>query len=382
MSEPINEQKPQSLTLTQRQPRELREVQSSIPIFDTGDFEHMQRVAKALSMASVIPDHLRAKPYFMGKNGLAPAELKQVRAELGEAEWARAWAEADARTTANCFLVVNQARNWNMDPVAVAMASYVVGGKIAYEGKLVAALVNTRAKLVQKLWYTFAGEKQDLTITVHGTREGESDDRAVTVRVGDAATDKDIWKKDPEQKLVYTGSIKWARRWVPEVVLGVTTDDDLEVIEREKNITPPAAGGVRSLEERLAERLPPTPTIAMTAAEKEFVEARPVGKPAPAEPAPAAKSAGTKQKKADRITLAAEDVDQLRGKAAANKVGWTAVEEFFGGPIEDVSEAGKDEKALWGMVEDAIRTVATRQRAAAEKGGGDGASSSLFDDKK
>jgi hypothetical protein len=346
MSEPNNN----PAALAPRPPRELREVQSSIPIFDTGDFEHMQRVAKALSMASVIPDHLRAKPYFFpSKGSLAPAELKELRASLGEAEWQRAWQEADARTAANCFLVVNQARNWNMDPVAVAMASYVVGGKIAYEGKLVAALVNTRAKLVQKLWYTFDGEGLDLQVTVHGTREGETEDRTVRARVRDVKTENQMWTKDPEQKLVYTGSIKWARRWVPEVVLGVMTDDDIEVMEREKNITPTVAhggGGVSALEARVAAHV----------AEQVAVE----------------RDRATIEKATGPAGLGSEAVAELRGIAADAGVAWSAVEEDFGGPVEDLT--GSDLTVLFAEVDKTIQQLAKRRGESAESTG------SLFDD--
>lgn len=48
------------------------------------------------------------------------------------------------------------------------------------------------------------------------------------VRVGDAKTSNDMWKKDPRQKLIYTGAIKWARAHTPELILGVMTDDDID----------------------------------------------------------------------------------------------------------------------------------------------------------
>jgi len=48
----------------------------------------------------------------------------------------------------------------------------------------------------------------------------------VKVSVGQAKNDNQMWKKDPEQKLAYTGATKWARRWCPEILLGILIDDD------------------------------------------------------------------------------------------------------------------------------------------------------------
>jgi hypothetical protein len=45
---------------------------------------------------------------------------------------------------ANCFLVVNQAVRWNMDPFAVAQCVSVVHGKLCYEGKLIAAIIEAK----------------------------------------------------------------------------------------------------------------------------------------------------------------------------------------------------------------------------------------------
>ncbi len=54
----------------------------------------------------------------------------------------------------------------------------------------------------------------------------------MTVREG--KTTNQIWTKDPDQKLVYSGSTKWARRHSPQIMLGVYTDDDLERIKDEE----------------------------------------------------------------------------------------------------------------------------------------------------
>lgn len=194
----------QALTVAPK--REIRVVEDESPlayIMDTAKFEHCYRIAEAMSRASLIPQHLKG----------------------GTKE----------ETAANCFLVVNQALRWHMDPFLIAPETYAIQGKLGYQGKLVAAVINTRAGLAEKLRYDFSGDKgtDNFTVTVSGRFEGEAEPRKVSVSVGQVKTSNQMWTKDPEQKLVYTGSIRWARRHAPEIIMGVVTDDDLEAVKEQ-----------------------------------------------------------------------------------------------------------------------------------------------------
>lgn len=198
---------PQAIVVAPK--REIRVVEDDSPlayIMDTAKFEHCYRIAEAMSRASLIPQHLKG----------------------GTKE----------ETAANCFLVVNQALRWHMDPFLIAPETYAIQGKLGYQGKLVAAVINTRAGLADKLRYDFSGEKgtDNFTVAVSGRFEGEAEPRTVSVSVGMAKTQNQMWTKDPEQKLVYTGSIRWARRHAPEVIMGVVTDDDLDAVKEQAMI--------------------------------------------------------------------------------------------------------------------------------------------------
>ena len=174
-------------------------------LMDTARFDHMYRIAKAMALSSLIPKHL-------------------VVAN-----------DPDA-TTANCFRVCNQAVRWGMDPFAVIDETYVVSGKLGYQGKLVAGVINTLAGLKRRLDATFTGTGDDLTITLTGEFINENKPREIVVRLGDVKTDKDIWRKQPRQKLWYTAATQWARRHCPEIMLGIMTDDDIDRIsESEAN---------------------------------------------------------------------------------------------------------------------------------------------------
>ena len=175
-------------------------------IKDTARVEHSFRLAEGMALAGLLPDHL-----LRNKHGEFTAS--QVKG--------------------NCFRIVMQAMRWEVDPFALIDETFVVGGKIGYSGKLVLAMINARAKLKSRLRYTFAGEKgkSDLTVTVTGTFQGEEEASGVSLSVAEAKTENQMWNKDPEQKLIYSAVVRWARRYCPELILGIVTDDDAERME-------------------------------------------------------------------------------------------------------------------------------------------------------
>lgn len=199
----------QQLARQQATPREIRVVHDESELsylLDTARFEHMWRIAEAMALASVLPDHLRMDPKT--KQELPPK-----------------------RITANCLLIVNQSMRWRFDPFAVAAESYVVGGKLGYQGKLIAAVVHTRSNIKGRLKATYNSARGDaLEVTISGTFTDEDEVRTITMTVGEGKTSNGMWTKDPQQKLWYSGVTKWARRHCPEVVMGVLTDDDIDRI--------------------------------------------------------------------------------------------------------------------------------------------------------
>lgn len=177
---------------------------------------------------------------------------------------------------ANCFLIVNQAFRWGMDPFAVMPETYVVGGKLGYQGKLIAGLVNSLADLEERLSYEFKGTKgtPDFTVIVSGKFRGAKAPVTVEVSVGQAQTDNQMWKKDPEQKLVYTGATKWARRWCPEIILGILTDDDLDSMPmRDATPAPAIFGNPYSNDPKLPEPAKKPPTRRAAAKDQPQAEA-------------------------------------------------------------------------------------------------------------
>lgn len=130
---------------------------------------------------------------------------------------------------ADCLLVIEQSMRWGMSPFAVAQSTSVIKGKLMYEGKLVAAVVNANGGLDRRLSYVYEGEGATRKIIVSGRVKGEEEDRTVEVKFSDVKTDNEQWRKQPDQQLMYSGARVWARRHMPELMLGVyTPDEDIE----------------------------------------------------------------------------------------------------------------------------------------------------------
>lgn len=126
----------------------------------------------------------------------------------------------------DCLMIIEQAMRWNMSPFAVAQCTSSVKGKLMFEGKLVAAAVENSGAIVGLMDYRFEGTGNDRKIIVSATRRGETSPKEVEVFLKDVRTSNEMWTKQPDQQLVYSGSRVWARRWTAGVMLGVYTPEE------------------------------------------------------------------------------------------------------------------------------------------------------------
>jgi len=232
---------------------EAIQVFDPIPLLDTSKFEHMQRIAGTMAACSLIPDALR---------GNTPQA-----------------------TLANCFLVVNQAVRWNMDPFAVAQSVSIVRGKLCYEGKLVAAVIEQ--KLGVRLRYEWNDKRgEEFGVVVSGQFP---DGRVETIdgTVGQWQTkDKEgkvsnQWRTLPKLMLAYRGSREWARLYAPGVMLGVYTEDELQDMQdsaravRARDVTPAQGERPALSSPPSAARNPTPPAAQRTSAPTPAPEAKP-----------------------------------------------------------------------------------------------------------
>ena len=132
---------------------------------------------------------------------------------------------------ADCLLVIEQAMRWGMSPFAVAQAVSVISGKLMFEGKLVAAVINANGNLQERLSYDYSGAGDDRTIRVSGLLKGERKPRDVEVVLRNVRTSNKVWSTQPDQQLMYHGARVWARRHMPELMLGVYSPEEFETID-------------------------------------------------------------------------------------------------------------------------------------------------------
>ena len=139
------------------------------------------RLAQLMAKAETLPQHLKGKP-------------------------------------ADLLRVIEMAHRAGQSPFAVADKTDSVGGKIAFEGQLVAGLVDAHSSIAERLDYDYEGDEEKpttLKCTVSARIKGEDKRRTVKVTwiQGDAQSKgaKDKWKSQPAQQLAYYGARVWAR---------------------------------------------------------------------------------------------------------------------------------------------------------------------------
>jgi hypothetical protein len=160
------------------------------PLIPTS-LDEAARLAKIMSDMSLVPSHLQGKP-------------------------------------ADCMLVIEAAFRWRMSPFAVAQATSVLQGKLNYEGKLVAAALQTSGVLSSRLRYDYEGENGNRAVVVSAVVQGETAPREVLVKLADVKTSNKMWTQQTDQQLAYAGARIWARRHAPEVMLGVYAPEEFE----------------------------------------------------------------------------------------------------------------------------------------------------------
>ena len=176
--------------------------------------------------------------------GLVPATMGEAMKLAEMMASAKLVPAALQKSPADCLMVIQQAIRWDMDPFAVAQECSVIQGKLMLSGKLVAAVVNARGNLTDRLSFKYSGSGDDRTITVSGQLQGEDTPRTVEISLKNAKTANSIWQKQPDQQLMYHGARVWARRHTPELVLGVWSEEDFDASSVEHRRPPTPAPNV------------------------------------------------------------------------------------------------------------------------------------------
>jgi hypothetical protein len=127
-----------------------------------------------------------------------------------------------------CLGITFQAIEWRMSPFQVAQKSYAVNDRVGYESQLIHAVVEARASLQHRLDCRYDGEGPTRTCTVVGMFISGDVREYTTPQFAKIRTkNSPLWQDDPDQQLFYYASRAWARKWVPDVLMGIYAREEL-----------------------------------------------------------------------------------------------------------------------------------------------------------
>lgn len=241
------------------------------------------------------------------------AEALEMSKMLASGIGVRPWCRGNVSA---CMMIVQQAVRWGMDPYAVANKAYFVNDQVAFESQLVNAVVNTSRMIVGRLRIRWEGEGERLVCYVSGRLVDDPDEpRELEQKFKDVTIRKSpLWAVNTKQQLAYHTTRAWARLYVPEVLLGIYTPDEI------------ADGAQANMEARTAPGSGPAPDrrqfdeIDAEDAEVEEIQQETAG----SEPQPAEKPAETpktEEKPAEQAEKAPETIN-MGPELPANDAEW------------------------------------------------------------
>ncbi|QYJ00789.1 recombinase RecT [Thalassovita mediterranea] len=201
----------------------------------------LEPVEKAKSLGSELTISNRGGGFLPAPTSVKDAiDFAQLMAKAGPCVGA-----AFRGNVGSCLAIYMQAGRLGMDPFALSTKAYLVNDNIAYEAQAVAAMVYASPVLVGRLHFRYEGEGEERKIFVTGRVKGEPqlcEYESQPLRVMRKGGRSPLWEKDPDQQMAYYATRAWARRWVPDVIMGVYTIDEMDEIDM-RDVTPrdPAA---------------------------------------------------------------------------------------------------------------------------------------------
>lgn len=207
-----------------------------LPVVDTGEFDMLMDSARF-------------------------AQLQRVGSMYAHSKMVPAHFQGDEPS---CMVAVQMAMRLHVDPFMFLQKTYVVGGKPGMEATLAIALINTRGPFDGPIDWNFerdaAGEVVECTAFATHKKTGKVYSAAVTWKmVNDEGWNKkqgSKWLTLREQMFTYRSAVFLGRRVCPEVLMGMSTLDELHDLA-EIDVTPAAERPTRrTLHERLGIELP------------------------------------------------------------------------------------------------------------------------------
>lgn len=153
---------------------------------------------------------------------------------------------------ANVFAVVEQADRWNQSPFALLAAASIVHGRLGFEGKAIAAVMEANYGIALHHYFTGQPGTDDYHIYLCDEELPADVVKALapkyrhplfdimdgSVSEWKTTGDGSPWRPATYNKmLVYRGTREWARVYKPAAIMGILADDELQEIALEAAAT-------------------------------------------------------------------------------------------------------------------------------------------------
>jgi hypothetical protein len=165
-------------------------------------FEDAQRIAKALASSTLIPQQ------FQGQAGYA-----------------------------NCLVALNISRRMGMDPLMVMQNLHIIHGRPSWSSQFIIGLINGCGKF-SPLRYDITGKGDTLACTALATElatgeelRGPEVTMAMAKREGWATKSGSKWATMPDLMIRYRSAAFWGRLYIPELLVGIQTQEEVLDVE-------------------------------------------------------------------------------------------------------------------------------------------------------
>ena len=165
-------------------------------------FDNAQRIAKSLASSTLVPQQ------FQGQQGYA-----------------------------NCLVALEIAGRMNLSPLQVMQNLHIIHGRPSWSSQFIIALINGCGRF-SPLRYEISGKGDTLACTAVATEiatgeelRGPEVSMGMAKREGWATKSGSKWATMPELMIRYRAAAFWGRLFIPELLVGIHTQEEVLDVE-------------------------------------------------------------------------------------------------------------------------------------------------------
>jgi RecT family protein len=131
----------------------------------------------------------------------------------------------------DCLIITTQALRWRLEPVWVMQQAYITkaDGIINYDNFVFGAVLMASGLAKGRPRYSYAGQGEARTCTISVTFKDETEPYTYTTPpLKVCKKNSPLWVTDPDQQLGYYAIRSFTRRYIPELLGGVYSNDEFE----------------------------------------------------------------------------------------------------------------------------------------------------------